>query len=179
MGDLQKTRRRFVIAVAALAVVNVALLAYLLWPGSSASAQEEQEAALQQRYNSLKAEVERWKGSDPARIREDLKKFYAEDVPVRSSQISEQIEKLMKETGVSAPAISYSPETAEKTALPGVQKIKVETTVTGDYAKVARFINSMEQANLLFIIDKVSLSGQERGNVTLQITFSTFLKEAA
>lgn len=179
MGDVQSTRKRFLIAAVALAAVNVLLLAYLLWPGSSASAQEEQEAALQQRNNSLKAELERWKGSDPATTRADLKEFYADNVPVRSSQISEQLEKIIKDTGVRAPAIRYSPEAAQKTALPFVQQIKVETTVTGDYAKVAKFINAMEQAKLLFIIDKVSFSGQEGGTVTLQITFNTFLKESA
>jgi hypothetical protein len=179
MDDLKKIRTRFVVAVAVLAAVNVALLAYLLWPGSSAKAQEAQEAALQQRANSLKAEVENRKGGDPAKIREELKKFYAEDVPERSSQISEQIENLIKDTGVIAPAIRYSTDTAQKTTLPGVQQVKVDTTVSGDYIKVAKFINGMEKAPLLFIIDKVSLTGQEGGVVTLQITFTTFLKEVS
>jgi len=176
MGDLQTTRKRFWIATVALALVNVALLAYLLRPGSSAAAQEAQEASLQQRVNLLKAEVEKRKNSNPEKTRQDLKKFYATDVPERSSQISAQIEDLVKETGVSAPDIRFSLETGEKTALPSIQEIKVETTVTGDYSKVARFINAMEQAKLLFIIDRVSLTGQEGGKVTLQITFTTFLK---
>jgi hypothetical protein len=55
----------------------------------------------------------------------------------------------------------------------------VDTTVTGDYLKVARFINAMEQAKLLFIIDKISLTSEEGGKVTLQITFDTFLRETA
>jgi hypothetical protein len=179
MGDLKKTRTRFVIAVSVLAAVNIALLVYLLWPGSSAKAQEAQEAALQQRVNGLKADVEKWKSSDPAQIREQLKKFSADNVPERSSQISEQIERLIKDTGVIAPAIRYSTDTAQKTSLPGVQQIKVDTTVSGDYTKVAKFINGMEKAPLLFIIDKVSLTGQEVGVVTLQITFTTFLKETS
>src|SRR5262245_59866866 len=112
MGDLQAIRKRFLIATAVLGLVNVALLAYLLRPGASASAQEAQEASLQQRANSLKAEVEKWKVSNPEKTREDLKNFYAENVPARWSQISEQIEKITKETGVSAPAIRYSQDTA-------------------------------------------------------------------
>jgi cbb3-type cytochrome oxidase subunit 3 len=179
MGDLQTIRRRFWIATVVLSLVSVALLAYLLRPGSSAAAQEAQEASLQQRVNLLKNEVEKRKSSNPQKTREDLKNFYAEDVPVRSSQVSEQFEKIVKDTGVTAPAIRYSPEAQDKTSLPSVQQIKVETTVTGDYAKVAKFINAMEQARLLFIIDKVSLTGQEGGNVTLQITFTTFLKASA
>lgn len=179
MGDLKKIRTRFVIAVALLVVVNITLLVYLLWPGSSAKAQEAQEAALQQRANSLKLEVENRKGGDPARIREELKEFSAENIPERSSQIYEQIEYLIKETGVIAPTIRFSPDTNQKTTLPGVQQVKVDTAVSGDYLKVAKFINAMEKAPLLFIIDKVSLTGQEAGVVTLQITFTTFLKEGS
>jgi len=178
MGDLQATKKRFWIVAALLGLISLALLAYLLRPGSSAAAQEAQEAALQQRINQLKADVEKWKNSNPERTRADLKTLYAEDVPIRSSQISEQIEKIIKDTGVTAPAIRYSPEAQDKASLPSVQQVKVETTVSGDYAKVAKFINAMEQAKLLFIIDKVSLTGQEGGNVTLQITFTTFLKYA-
>jgi type IV pilus assembly protein PilO len=51
--------------------------------------------------------------------------------------------------------------------------------VTGDYLKVAHFINDMERSQLLFIIDKITLSSQEGGKVSLQITFDTFLKQAA
>jgi Type II secretion system (T2SS), protein M subtype b len=176
MGDLKTTRMRFWIAAGVLGLVSLALLAYLLRPGSSAAAQEALEASLQQRVNLLKAEVDKWKDSNPQRTREALNKFYADDVPVRSSQVSEQLEKIIKDTGVTAPSIRYSPEPQDKTSLPSVQQVKVETTVTGDYSKVAKFINAMEQARLLFIIDKVSLTGQEGGNVTLQITFTTFLK---
>jgi hypothetical protein len=44
---------------------------------------------------------------------------------------------------------------------------------------VAKFINALEQSDLIFIIDQVSLSGQESGTVSLQIKFETFLREAA
>jgi Tfp pilus assembly protein PilO len=180
MGDLEQTRRRFVIAAVILGVINVVLLAYLFWPGTSNAEQQAEKAALQQKYATLKVEVERWQASNPEKTREDLKQLYAEDVPARWSQISQQIEKLLKENEVSAQSIHYSPDNAEKTALSNVQRIKIDTSVTGDYTKVAKFINAMEQDKLLFIIDKVSLSGQaEGGTVTLQITFNTFLKETA
>jgi type IV pilus assembly protein PilO len=179
MDDLEKTRKRFITAAIVLVLINLGLLAYLLWPGTGYGSQAEQEADLQRQYNNLKTEVERWRSSDPARTRADLKRFYADDIPVRSSQISQQIEKLLQETGVSAQAIrsTYGSDAADKAPLPNVQRVKVETTVTGDYGKVARFINAMERDRLFFIIDKVSLSGQEAGTVTLQISFNTFLRE--
>jgi hypothetical protein len=66
----------------------------------------------------------------------------------------------------------------EKNELPDVQRINIETTVTGEYAKVARFINAMEQDRFVFIIDQIALTSQESGVVSLQIKFETFLKES-
>ena len=60
-----------------------------------------------------------------------------------------------------------------------MQRIEVDTTVTSDYAKVARFINALEQDKLLFVINQITLNGQEGGQVSLQIKFETFLKGAA
>ena len=58
-----------------------------------------------------------------------------------------------------------------------MQRIDIDTTVTGEYAKVAKFINAMEQDKFVFIIDQISLTSQESGVISLQIKFETFLKE--
>jgi hypothetical protein len=63
--------------------------------------------------------------------------------------------------------------------LPDVQRVSIETTVNGEYAKVARFINAMEQDKFVFIIDQIALNSQEGGVVSLQIKAETFLKENA
>jgi hypothetical protein len=176
MGDLLKIRKRFIVGVTSLGAINLALLVYLLWPGPAQPSQE----ALQQQYNKLSREVALWEKSNPEKTRTDLKQLYADNLPGRWSQISEQVNKLIRETGVAAQSIHYPTENAEKSAPPDVQQVKIETTVTGDYSKVARFINALEQDKLLFIIEKISLNGQEGGAVvSLQITFDTFLKEKA
>jgi hypothetical protein len=173
MGDLAPIRQRFILAVAVLSAIALALLGYLLWPRTG----QPDMNALHQEYDRLNREVAQI--SDPAQTRADLKKLYATDIPDRFSTISEEMEKLFKDTGVTPQPIRYTPEADQKASLPGVQQIKVDTTVTGDYLKVARFINAMEQDKLLFIINKISLSSQEGGKVTLQITFDTFLRETA
>lgn len=171
MEDLKPTRQRFIVAAAILGAINLALLGYLLWPRTS----QADVKTLQRQYDSLSRQVGQI--SDPAQTREDLKHLYTDDIPDRFSSISQQMEKLFQETGVTPQPIRYAPDLDQKSALPGVQVVKVDTTVTGDYTKVARFINALEQARLLFIIDKISLSSQEGGKVTLQITFNTFLKQ--
>jgi Type II secretion system (T2SS), protein M subtype b len=173
MSDWKPIRQRFLVAVAVLGAIVLALLGYLLWPRTG----RLDKASLAQTRDSLTREVARI--SDPTQTREDLKQLYARNIPDRFSSISEELEKLFRESGVSQQAISYKPESDQKSGLPGVQQITVETTVTGDYLKVARFINSMERSQLLFIIDRISLTSQEGGKVSLQITFDTFLKPAA
>jgi hypothetical protein len=176
MRDLLQIKKRFILGVVILGTINLALLVYLLWPGPARPSQE----ALRQQYNSLSREVALWEKSNPEKTRADLKQLYADNLPGRWSQISQQVDKLIRETGVAAQSIHYPTEDAEKAALPDVQQVKIETTVTGDYSKVARFINALEQDKLLFIIEKISLNGQEGGAVvSLQITFDTFLKEKA
>lgn len=179
MGDLQKIQKRFATLAAVLGVAVVLLLVYLFWPGSSRSAQEEEKAQLQQQLTGLSNEVELRKSSNPETTRAELKAFYA-DLPSSYSQISRRLEKLFRDAGVTSASIKYSVEAADKNDLPGVQRIKIDTTVTGDYGKVAGFVNVMEQDRLLFIIEKIALSTQSEGNaVSLQISFDTFLKGAS
>jgi Tfp pilus assembly protein PilO len=179
VGDLEKTQRRFASLAAVLGVAVVLLLVYLFWPGSSRSAQEEEKARLQQQLTSLSNEVELRKTSNPETTRAELKAFTAE-LPARYSEISQRLEKLSHEAGVTSASLTYSVEAPDKTDLPDVQRIKIDTSVTGDYGKVAQFINKMEQDRLFFIIEKIALSTKtEGGAVSLQISFDTFLKGAS
>jgi hypothetical protein len=176
MRDLKQMQKRFTLWASLMAVLSVAFLVYLLWPG----ARGPQPEALRAQYQNLKHQVELWQRGNPEKTREALNAFYAENVPTRQSQISQEVEKLLRENGVAFQGIKYDFEkSTDKSVPPGVQRVKVDTTVTGDYVKLARFINAMEQDKLLFIVDQISLSNQQGGSVTLQISFDTFLRETA
>lgn len=181
MRNLAKVQNQFVTIVAVLGVLCLVLIVYLLWPGTSPAAKQTQEETLRQQEKSLKQEVAPLRNIDQMlqQTRVDVKKFYEQKVPSQFSQISQHLEKLVQETGVTTQGIRYSNEkTDEKTDLPNVQRINIDTTVHGDYAKVARFINALEQDKFLFIIDQITVNGSEGGNlVSLQIKFETFLKE--
>lgn len=176
MGNLLQMRQRFIAAAMVLSAICLALVVYLFWAGASGPSLE----VLQKRHDDLKGQVALWEKSDPAKTRADLDQFYSANLPVRVSQISQQVDKLILESGVTTQSVRY-PENAipGKNVLPDVEEIQIETNVTGDYAKVARFINALEQDKMLFIIEKISLTGQQGGMVSLQISFSTFLKQTA
>ena len=183
MNHLEKTRKQFTTILAVLGGVNLLLIIYLLLPGSSPAARAAQEESLREQKQALTREVTPLIGIDkqlaPPRV--DVKKFYQEKVPGQFSQISQHLEKLMKDAGVSSAGVRYNQDrngSTEKNELPDVQRVNVETTVTGDYEKVARFINAMEQDKFVFIIDQIALNSQEGGVVSLQIKAETFLKES-
>jgi Tfp pilus assembly protein PilO len=183
MNNLAKTRKQFTSVLAVLGAVDLLLIIYLLLPGSSPAARLAQEESLREQKKTLTSEVAPLNGIDKklAQTRVDVKKFYEQKVPNQFSQISQHLEKLMQETGVTTAGIRYNQDrnaSNEKNELPDVQRINIETTVTGEYAKVARFINAMEQDKLVFIIDQIALTSQESGVVSLQIKFETFLKES-
>jgi Tfp pilus assembly protein PilO len=181
MDNLQIIRKKFTTILGVLGAVDLLLLGYLLWPGSSIGALQERERNLQQQHDALETEVKPLRGMDKQleKTRGDVKTFYQQKVPSHFSEISQHLEKLTQENGVSTQSIHYSPDKTEKTDLPDVQRINIDTTVTGDYAKVAKFINAMEQDNLVFIITQIQVTGRDAGTVSLQIKFDAFLKEAA
>lgn len=186
MNNLAKTKKQFTSILSVLGAVNLLLIVYLLLPGSSPSARAAQEESLRQQKKALTNEVTPLIGIDKklAQTRLDVKKFYEQKVPSQFSEISQHLEKLMNDTGVTAKGgIHYTQEhntsnDKDKIELPDVQQIGVETTVTGEYSKVAKFINAMEQDRFVFIINQIALSSQESGVVSLQIKFETFLKES-
>jgi Tfp pilus assembly protein PilO len=184
MNNLAKMRQRFTLILSVLGALDLLLIVYLLLPGSSPTARTALEKSLRDQEKTLSAQVAPLKGIDKqlAQTRVDVKNFYQQKVPGEFSQISQHLEKLMKETGVTTTSgIHYAQENRsarnEKNDLPDVQRIEIDTTVTGEYAKVAKFINAMEQDKLVFIIDQISLTSQESGVISLQIKFETFLKE--
>jgi Tfp pilus assembly protein PilO len=181
MRDLQKIRQRVFTVLAILGFICAGLLVYLLWPGSSISAQREQAEALQQQYKALSHEVEPLNGIEGKlmQTRADIKNFYKDTVPSRASEISLRLEKISQGAGVQNQGIRYSNKTSsDKNDLPGLQRLDIETSVSGEYPKLAHFINAIEQEKVLFVIDEVTLSSQQSGMVTLQIKLHTFLKEA-
>ncbi len=181
MGDLTKVKTQFTLILAVLGLMDLALIGYLIWPGSSKASKLAQEQALQQQATSLAHEVAPLDGIGEKldKTRVDVKKFYEQKVPSQSSEISQHLEKLVQETGVTTQGFRYTQEktNAEKDELPDVRRIGIETTVSGEYSKVARFINALEQDKFVFVINQISLSGSEGGGVSLQIKFETFLKE--
>lgn len=182
MTNLAQIKKRFFTILSVLAVIDLVLMGYLLWPGSGSASRKAREDALRTQEHDLSVQVAPLKDIDQKLVqtRADIAALNKENIPSRWSEISSQLTKLTQQAGVVPQSIQFKPEKEldKKDDLLAVQPISIETSITGEYGKVARFINSLEQDKLLFIIQQITLSSREGGLVTLQIKFETFLKES-
>ncbi|MBZ5522928.1 MAG: type 4a pilus biogenesis protein PilO [Acidobacteriia bacterium] len=178
MTSIQKMRRNFTILLGVMGALSFGFLAYLYWPGSStAASRRAEEKALQLELVSKKKQAGPLQGIQEKLTQSqlDVKKLTQDHVPSRFSEIIDTLYKVVQENGVSAQHIQYD---TDKSGLPGMQLIKINTTVSGDYTRVAQFINALEREKLLFVIKQVSLSQQQQsGTVDLQIRFETYIKD--
>jgi Tfp pilus assembly protein PilO len=175
MTSLGRLRKKFTFLLAGLAVLDLALAIYLLWPGG-AKASRAEEDTLQQDYRTETHEVAPLRGMDNKLLhsREDIRRFYQEELPSKYSQISDDITKLAHDNSITYASLSYA---SSATDLPDIQRITIGTTISADYAKIPRFINALERDRHLFlIIEKISVSGQQSGVVTMQFRFEAYLK---
>lgn len=175
MRNLQKTRRNFIVVLAVLLAIDIGLAVYRWWPGANLHAEEQQ---LRQQYLVTERQVSPLRGIDKKLedTRASLKTFYDQRVLGRWSQISNELNRLARENGVSLQAIKYK---GDDSGLPNLQTVTIETGIAGDYLKIVHFISALERDKLLFVINLINLRGQTGGTVELQISFETFLKETA
>jgi len=176
MPDLRETRRKVKIALAAMIVVDVVLIGIYFSPlvGTQRSRREH----LDQCWKELQLktrEVQPLQGLDkkiPA-AHKQIDEFYKNRFPAQDSAISAEIFQLAGESGVKVGSEKYDMKDPE---VLGVQRVQIEADLAGDYLQLVRFINSLERDPMFFLLDSVSLGGEQGGMVRLQLKMETYLK---
>jgi len=176
MPDLRETRRKVKIALAAMIVVDVVLIGIYFSPlvGTQRSRREH----LDQCWKELQIktrEVQPLQGLDkkiPA-AHKQIDEFYKNRFPAQDSAISAEIFQLAGESGVKVGSEKYDMKDPE---VLGVQRVQIEADLAGDYLQLVRFINSLERDPMFFLLDSVSLGGEQGGMVRLQLKMETYLK---
>jgi Tfp pilus assembly protein PilO len=176
MPDLRQTRKKIKIALAALAAVDVVAVIVLLSPlvGSTASRKQE----LNQLWGELQVktrQVEPLKNL-PDKVHTaslQIADFYKKRFPSQDSEILTQFGKLAVANGVTIEGAKYKEEDIE---LGRLQPVEVEADLSGTYVSLARFINALERDDMLFVIGNISLAGEQKGPIKLQMKVETYLK---
>ncbi|HEY0795038.1 MAG TPA: hypothetical protein VGD64_04585 [Acidisarcina sp.] len=163
--------------VALLIILNLFLATrlFLAWRASGAD-REEQIASAQLTYAQLQAQTSRLSGLPQKvdRARNGAAAFYDERMPAHYSSIAAALGDLYVHDGVHLARASY----AQSPAILGLAEVRIDANVTGEYPNIARFINGIERDKTFFVIDSLTLTGQQGGNVNLRLRMTTYLHGA-
>ncbi len=180
--------------VAALVLLNLYLLVQmgLAWKLSNS---QNAEALAQQQIQLKSAEIaaKPLEGLDVklASASEKADGFYQERLPVSYSEIASELGELRKASKVHLSRVNYSqpaaangkkaPEGPGGTLVPSSGKnqlteVLMDASLTGDYRSLVTFINGLERDKVFFLIDGITLTGQQSGQVSLRIRTTTFLR---
>jgi type IV pilus assembly protein PilO len=166
--------------VGLLALVNLYLLIHLgiLWSearGQSADALAAQRVQLV----TAKQLAKPLEGLDAKLKTADVKadKFYAERLPVSYSEIATQLGVLKKEDNVRLAGANYSQEpVVDVSSMGQLTEVRIDARLSGDYIGLVRFLNGLERDKVFFVINGVTLTGQESGRVNLRVKLTTYLR---
>ncbi len=164
-------------AVALLAVVNLVLLVQLVMAWSTLhSARPEEITQLQQqdRLAELQAKPLRNLPEKLADSSKGAEHFYEGRVASADSAIVAELGLLAQKANVRMTRLQYG----YAPALHDVTEVRMDASVSGDYTPVMRFINSLERDKMFFVINGLTLTGQQGGLVNLRLRVTTYLRGA-
>ncbi len=178
MPDLSARRRALRTVLIIVGILDLAALVYLVSPLSQSRAKHQQERdRVQQQLQVRQREVGPLKNIDQKLVlaRGEIAEFYERRIPGEYSAIAEELGKVAKANNVHISVAKYGAEEAD---IPGLQRVKIDAGIDGDYVNIVKFINALERDKIFFIINSVTLSEQMGGTVKLQVKLETYLKSA-
>jgi type IV pilus assembly protein PilO len=161
--------------VAVLAIANIVLLVQLALAWHTLRTDGPEQLELRQvelRTAELQAKPLR---NLPERVADSTKgagHFYDRRVPGADSAILAELGTLEQKANVRLSRV----QTAFAPALRDVTEVRMDASVSGDYTSVMRFINSVERDKMFFVIDGLTLTGQQGGLVNLRLKMTTYLR---
>jgi hypothetical protein len=177
MTNTEEARRRYLWALIPLVLTCVACLCVLLSPlGSPWIMRQSKIVHLQTQLREKQLANHSLHGIDTTVIdaQAGIVTFCRERLPSSYASISERLNAIALEAGVSLSAGRYKTEPSD---VPGLAHILVEASVSGSYPNLVKFINATEREKIFFVVDGVSLTEQQGTSVQLQIRIETFLNE--
>lgn len=164
--------------VAALLVVVLYMVMHLLFLSNAltahnADALEHQQVLL--KTARLQAQPLRGLDGKIAASTQDANVFYADRLPYAYSEVLAELGRLTQKTGVRLANVQYpwNPVLSGDYAL---TELHMDASVSGDYRPIVEFINALERDKMFFLVNGVSLSGQQTGTVNLRIRLTTYLR---
>jgi type IV pilus assembly protein PilO len=167
------------LGVALLLGVNVFLLARLgmLWHDASthnAAAMAQQKVV----RTAADAAALPLRGVDAkvAKSTADADRFYRDRLPAVQSQVVAELGELTKKNNVRMARVTYARAQVLAGTANELTEEKMDASLSGDYRPLVQFINALERDKTFFVIDGVTLTGQQSGLVNLRLGLTTYLR---
>jgi hypothetical protein len=168
--------------VGLLALVNVYLIAQMgfLWHASSnysADAMTQQRKEL--RLAGAAAEPLRGLDAKLATATGEADRFSRERLPAKDSEVVAELGALTKKAGVRLVGATYVPAPVLAGSAGELTELRIDARLAGDYRPLVQLINALERDKMVFVIDGVTLNGQQSGTVNLRLRLTTYLRGGA
>ena len=165
--------------VAVLALVNIYLLGHMFFAWRAANSQNA-EAIAQQTVTMRTAEIAKrpLEGLDAklAQATADADKFSEKRLPFAYSEVAAELGALAKKQNVKLTRVQYAEAPVLEGGTGALTEVKMDASLSGDYRPLVLFINGLERDKMFYLIEGVTLTGQQSGTVGLRLRLKTFLR---
>jgi type IV pilus assembly protein PilO len=181
MPDLRQTRKNIKTALAILVGVDVVALVVLFSPlvGSTDSRRQE----LNQLWSELQVKTRQVEPLTnlPDKVHtanRQIADFYKKRFPSQDSQIATEFGKLAAANGVTILQARY-PVNVKDEETGRLDPVAMEAELSGNYVSLAKFVNALERDDMFFLISSITLAGEQKGPIKLQMKLETYLRAGA
>jgi hypothetical protein len=103
-------------------------------------------------------------------------RFYRDRLPESDSEMLTELGNLNKKAGVRLTGVQYVFTPALAGSAGELTDLQIDARLSGDYRPLVQFINSLERDKMFFVINGVTLTGQQTGTVNLRLRLTTYLR---
>jgi len=178
MPDLRQTRKKIKTSLAILLGVDVVALVVLISPlvGSTDSRRQE----LNRLWSELRTKTQQVEPLTnlPDKVQaanRQITDFYKKRFPTQDSQIATEFGKLAAANAVTIEQATYQVKVKDEET-GRLDPVEMEAELEGNYVSLAKFINALERDDMFFLISSITLAGEPKGPIKLQMKLETYLK---
>ena len=176
---LLKPLNLYYAGVALLALLNLYLLIQIGFAWNTAHSHDE-NALAQQRVAVKTAEIAKkpLEGLDGklATATEQANSFYRKRLPYAYSQVAGELGALARKQDVKLTRVQYAESPVLEDGKSALTEVRMDASLSGDYRPLVLFVNGLERDKLFFLINGVTLTGQQSGTVGLRLRLTTYLR---
>jgi type IV pilus assembly protein PilO len=165
--------------VGLLVLVNVYLLAHMAFLWKAASSNDAQAVAQQQialKTAQIAAQPLRGLDAKLEQATAGSDKFYKQRLPATVSEVLAELGALTKKQGVHLIRSQYVYAPVLAGSAGELTELRMDAGLSGDYRPLVQFINALERDKMFFLIDSITLTGQQSGAVNLRLRLKTYLR---